>query len=64
MAAAVQLRRGDLVAAVGMVAGGTVVVLAVVQLTCEHAASPWNPRITTVLFGMLAAYTCIDCWDA
>lgn len=26
--------------------------------------SPWNPQITTVLLGMLAAYTCIDCWDA
>ncbi len=51
------------VAAVGMVAGAAVVVLAIAQLTCEHSRSPVLQRVTTALFGMVAAYSAIDCWD-
>ncbi len=50
-------------ACIGMVAGAAVVVLALAQLTCEHARSPSAQRITTVLFAMVATYTAIDCWD-
>lgn len=51
------------VASVGMVAGAAVVILAVAQLTCEHTHSPTIARLTTIAFGMVAAYTSIDCWD-
>ncbi|MDP2377799.1 hypothetical protein [Reyranella sp.] len=54
----------DSVAAIiGMIAGGSTIVLAVAQLTCEHADSPWSPRVTSVLLGMIAGWTAIDCWD-
>ncbi len=53
----------DVAAVIGMVAGGATFVLAIAQLTCEHADSPWSPRVTSVLLGIIAAWTGIDCWD-
>lgn len=52
------------IASIGMVSGAAAVILAVAQLTCEHADSPWSPRITSVLLGIIAAWTAIDCWEA
>ncbi len=51
------------VAVIGMIAGGAAVLLAIAQLTCEHADSPWSPRVTSILLGIIAAWTAIDCWD-
>jgi len=50
-------------AAIGMVAGVVASVLGVAQLTCEHAASPWPQRLSTVLLAMIAGYTAIDSWE-
>ena len=50
-------------ASIGMVAGLAAATLGVAQLTCEHAASPWPQRLSTILLVMIAAYTAIDCWD-
>lgn len=50
-------------ASIGMVAGTAVLVLALAQLSCEHAGSPVAQRLTTVMFAAIASYTAIDCWD-
>lgn len=52
-----------LIAVAGMAAGAAAFVLGVAQLTCEHAESPWAQRATTVLLGLCAAWTGIDCWE-
>ena len=48
---------------IGMAAGAIATVLAVAQLTCEHAESHWSLRATTVLLGILSAWSAIDCWE-
>ncbi len=50
-------------AAIGVLAGVVAATLGLAQLTCEHAASPWPQRLSTILLVMIAAYTAIDCWD-
>lgn len=50
-------------ASIGMVAGFAASILGVAQLTCEHAASPWPQRLSTVLLAMIAGYTAVDSWE-
>lgn len=51
------------IAAIGLVAGAVATVLAVAQLTCEHAASGFVTRAATVGLGILAFWTGVDCWE-